>query len=92
MPTFKNVPHSIIYRTYLPIFSAVLLGVLNSNVSEPLAHGASGLVGGQNSLAGGDDRVGDVGQLLLQLGRGVVEVGGHGEFAIPAAEGETRVR
>ena len=89
----KNVLLSLIHRTYLPIFSAVFLGVLDADVSEPLAHGAGGLVGGQNSLARGDDRVGDVGQLLLQLGRGVVEVGGHcDEFVVPAADRETKVR
>lgn len=51
----------------LSVGFAVLLVVLDVDLLETLADGRGRLVGGQNSLSGCDDLLGDLRQLLLQL-------------------------
>lgn len=48
-----------------------------TDVSKTFAHGANTLVGGQDTLARGNDGIGDLAELLLEGGFGVVEVGSH---------------
>lgn len=62
----------------LAVFASVLLRVLEADVRQALAHGARGLVGGQDALPWGHDGVGDAPELGLELRGGVAEVGGHG--------------
>lgn len=64
----------------LAVLATVVVGVLGTDISQALSHGADGLISGQNSLAGGDDSLSDALKLSLQLRRRVVEVGSHSEL------------
>ena len=76
-PADRLDPRLVAGEEKLPVFPPVLLGVLQSALSQPLAHRTSGLVSSQDAFTRGNNSLGYFLQLLLELHRGVVEVGSH---------------
>ena len=64
-------------NTYFAVSPAVLLVVLEADIGETLADGGGGFIGSQDTLARGDNIVGNSAELLLESGIRVVEVGSH---------------
>jgi len=55
-------------RTCLSVQATVVVVILDAYVGKALANCSCGLVGSQNTLSRCHDRIGDLGQFLLQSG------------------------